>query len=159
MLIIFRNQGEKMTALFKQKTKFYKSGKKEMDWYLFDAKGKTLGRLSSEIAKVLKGKHKSTYSPNVDTGDGVIVINAKDVVLSGNKEAQKTYIHHTGFMGGLKVIPFRRMQERHPERIVEHAVKGMMPKNKLGRAMFKKLKVFAGESHNLEAQKPITVAL
>ncbi len=148
-----------MAALFKQKTKFYKCGKKEMDWYLFDAKGKTLGRISSEIAKVLRGKHKPTYTPNTDQGDGVVVINAKEVVLTGNKEAQKLYTHHTGFLGGLKEIPFRRMQERHPERILEKAVKGMMPKTKLGRAMFKKLKVFADDKHNLEAQQPITVSV
>lgn len=148
-----------MAALFKQRTKYYKANKGEMQWVLFDAKGKTLGRLASQIAKVLTGKHRPDYTPNMDLGDGVVVINADKIVLTGNKEAQKVYRHHTGWMGGLKEIPFRRMQERHPERIIEHAVKGMMPKTKLGRQMAKKMKVFAGEEHTLQAQKPISVEI
>ena len=155
--MIFRKKGEKMSAVFKQKTKFYKTNNSEMQWFLFDATGKTLGRLSSEIAKVLRGKHKPTYTPNSDVGDGVVVINAEKIVLSGNKEAQKVYKHHTGFLGGLKEIPYRRMLERHPERIIQKSVKGMMPKTKLGRAMYKKLKVFAGGEHTLKSQKPIAV--
>ncbi len=148
-----------MASIFKQRTKAYKSNKSELQWILFDAKGKTLGRLASQIAKVLMGKHKPDYTPNSDLGDGVVVINAKEIMVTGNKEAQKNYIHHTGFMGGLKTIPYRRMQEKHPERIIEIAVKGMMPKTKLGRAMIKKLRVFAGQEHTLEAQQPIAVEI
>lgn len=148
-----------MTALFKKRTKFYKPQKDRIQWFLFDAKGKTLGRLSSEVAKVLKGKHKPTFTPNADLGDGVVVINAEQIVVTGNKKAQKVYRHHTGFMGGLKEIPYQRMQERHPERIIYHAVRGMMPKTKLGRAMIKKLRVVAGEKHNLEAQNPTPVGM
>ncbi len=148
-----------MVSVFKQRTKYYKSNKGELQWMLFDAKGKTLGRLASQIAKVLMGKHKPDYTPNNDLGDGVVVINAKDIVVTGHKEAQKKYIHHTGFMGGLKTIPYRRMQERHPERIIEIAVRGMMPKTKLGRAMTKKLRVFAGAEHTLEAQQPTVVEI
>jgi large subunit ribosomal protein L13 len=148
-----------MGELFKQPTKFFANGRSKMDWYLFDAKGKTLGRLASEIAKVLRGKHTPEYTPNADLGDGVIVINAKEIFVSGAKEGQKIYIHHSGYVGGLKEIPYERVKERHPERIIERAVKGMMPKNKLGRAMIKKLRVFAGSEHDMQAQKPITVAI
>ena len=144
-------------ANHKQRTIFFNKEKDNVAHYLFDAKGKTLGRLASEIAKILCGKHKPTYTPNQDTGDSVIVINAKDVKLTGNKEAQKLYRHHTGWIGGLKEIPFRRMMERHPTRILEKAVYGMMPKNKLGRAMRKKLHVFAEGTHNMEAQQPVAV--
>lgn len=140
-----------------QKTKFFTKEKDNVTHYLFDAEGKTLGRLASEIAKILCGKHKATYTPNQDKGDSVIVINAKKVKLTGNKPAQKEYIHHTGWLGGLKRIPFGRMLERHPERILEKAVYGMMPKNKLGRAMRKKLHVFAETTHNMEAQQPVKV--
>ncbi|MCH9621535.1 MAG: 50S ribosomal protein L13 [Chlamydiia bacterium] len=139
-----------------QKTVFFTKKKDKVSHYLFDAKGKTLGRLASEIAKVLCGKHKPTYTPNQDTGDSVIVINAKEVIVSGNKEAQKVYRHHTGWIGGLKEIPYQRMMERHPERVIEKAVFGMMPKTKLGRAMRKKLHVFAEGTHNMEAQQPIS---
>lgn len=141
----------------KHRTIFYTKEKDNVAHYLFDAKGKTLGRLASEIAKILCGKHKPTYTPNQDTGDSVIVINAKEVHLTGNKEAQKEYIHHTGWIGGLKRIPFSRVKERFPERIIEKAVYGMMPKTKLGRAMRKKLHVFAEGTHNMEAQQPISV--
>jgi len=148
-----------MSEHYKQKTKFFKTDRAQMQWYVFDAKGKTLGRLSSEIAKVLKGKHKPQYTPNADVGDGVIVLNSKEIKITGAKEAQKVYRHHTGFLGGLKEIPYRRMLERNPNRIIEHAVKGMMPKTKLGRAMLKKLRIYAGDKHDLEAQKPTTVAI
>ena len=150
--------GKNMTKEFKQPTKFFKKAQ-NVDWYLFDAKGKTLGRLAAEIAKVLRGKHKPTYTPNADVGDGVIVINAKEIVVSGDKEAQKLYRTHSGYIGGLKEIPYRRMQERHPEKIIEHAVKGMMPKTKLGRAMYKKLHVFATDKHNMQAQQPIEASI
>lgn len=145
-----------MSTLGKQPTKFFKTNRQEMKWYLFDAKGKTLGRLAAEIVKVLRGKHKPEYTPNMDCGDGVIVINAKEVLISGAKEAQKVYYRYSGYPGGLKEIPYRMMQERHPERIVELAVKGMMPtKTRLGRQMLKKLHVFADDNHNMVAQQPI----
>jgi large subunit ribosomal protein L13 len=139
------------------RTIFFTKKKDKVGHYLFDAKGKTLGRLAAEIAKILCGKHKATYTPNQDTGDSVIVINAKDVKLTGNKEAQKVYRHHTGWMGGLKEIPFSRILERHPTRILQKAVFGMMPKTKLGRAMRKKLHLFADGTHNMQAQQPISV--
>jgi len=145
-----------MSAQGKQPTKFFKTNRGEMQKYLFDAKGKTLGRLASEIVKVLRGKHKPLYTPNMDCGDGVIVINAKEVKISGAKEAQKVYFRYTGYPGGLKEIPYRTMQERHPERIIELAVKGMMPtKTPLGRQMLRKLRVFADDKHNMVAQQPI----
>lgn len=145
-----------MSAQGKQPTKFFKINREGMQWYLFDAKGKTLGRLASEIVKVLRGKHKPLYTPNMDCGDGVIVINAKEVKISGAKEAQKVYFRYTGYPGGLKEIPYRMMQERHPERIIELAVKGMMPtKTPLGRQMLRKLRVFADDKHNMVAQQPI----
>ena len=140
----------------KQPTKFFKTNRQEMNWYLFDAKGKTLGRLATEICKVLMGKHKPQYTPNMDCGDGVIVINAKDIKVTGAKAAQKVYFRYSGFPGGLKEIPYRMMQDRHPERIVELAVKGMMPtRTPLGRQMLKKLRVYADDQHNMIAQQPI----
>ncbi len=145
-----------MSAQGKQPTKFFKPNHQEMNWYLFDAKGKTLGRLASEIVKVLKGKHKPQFTPNMDCGDGVIVINAKEVKVSGSKEAQKVYFRYSGYPGGLKEIPYRRMKERQPERIIELAVKGMIPtKTPLGRQMLRKLRVFADGQHNMVAQQPI----
>lgn len=141
------------------KTKFFKTDRANMDWYVFDAKGKTLGRLASEVAKVLRGKHKPQYTPNADLGDGVIILNSKEIKVTGNKEAQKEYISHSGYVGGLKRVPYRRELERNPNRIIETAVKGMMPKTKLGRAMLKKLRIYAGAEHDLQAQKPIVVAI
>ncbi|NLY66313.1 MAG: 50S ribosomal protein L13 [Tissierellia bacterium] len=126
----------------------------ERKWYLIDAEGKVLGRLASEIAKILRGKHKPTYTPHVDTGDFVIVINADKVKLTGNKLDQKYHRYHTGYPGGLKSIVYRDMLERKPEKVIELAVKGMLPKNRLGRKMFKKLKVYSGPEHKHEAQKP-----
>ena len=126
----------------------------ERAWWVVDAEGKVLGRLASEIAKVLRGKHKPMYTPHLDTGDHVVVINAEKVRLTGKKEEQKTYFRHSGYMGGDKHIPVREMREKHPERIIELAVKGMMPKNNLGRLMLKKLKVYAGSEHPHEAQQP-----
>ena len=139
----------------KQPTKFYQTNRQDMKWYVFDAKGKTLGRFASEVSKVLRGKHKPTYTPNADVGDGVIVINAKDIVVSGMKEAQKEYISHSLYIGGLKRIPYRTMIERFPERVIEHAVRGMMPKNKLGRHMYRKLRVFKEDKHEMQAQQPV----
>jgi large subunit ribosomal protein L13 len=126
----------------------------ERRWYVVDAEGKVLGRLASEIAKILRGKHKPMYTPHLDTGDNVVVVNAEKVRLTGNKVETKTYFRHTGYMGGAKLIPFRRMLEQHPERIIELAVKGMLPKNNLGRLMRRKLRVYAGSEHPHEAQQP-----
>ncbi|SDZ31065.1 large subunit ribosomal protein L13 [Proteiniborus ethanoligenes] len=126
----------------------------ERKWYIIDAEGKTLGRLSSEIAKILRGKHKPIFTPHVDTGDFVIVVNAEKVVLTGKKLEQKAYRYHTGYPGGLREVPYSRLMEKNPERIISLAVKGMLPKNSLGRSMFKKLKVYKGTEHKHQAQKP-----
>lgn len=123
-------------------------------WYVIDAEGKTLGRLATEVAKILRGKHKAIYTPHVDTGDFVIVVNADKVVLTGKKLDQKLYRHHSLYPGGLKETPYRRLFETKPEQPVYLAVKGMLPKNSLGRKMLKKLKVYAGPEHNHQAQKP-----
>ena len=121
---------------------------------MIDASGKTLGRLATEVAKLLRGKHKPTYTPFVDTGDYVIVINASEMVLTGNKLDQKMYRYHTGYAGGLKETTYRNLMAKNPEKALELAVKGMLPKNSLGRQMFKKLKVYAGAEHDHAAQKP-----
>ena len=126
----------------------------ERKWYIVDAEGQTLGRLSSEIARVLIGKNKPIYTPHVDTGDNVVVINADKVVLTGKKLDQKLYRYHTGHPGGLKEIKYKDMMINKPEEVVMHAVKGMLPKNKLGRKMLKKLRVYRGSEHKHEAQKP-----
>ncbi|MFP4697089.1 MAG: 50S ribosomal protein L13 [Eubacteriales bacterium] len=126
----------------------------ERKWYIVDATDHTLGRLASEIAKVLRGKNKPTYTPHVDTGDYIIVINADKVKLTGKKLDQKLYRYHTGHPGGLKEISYREMLVKKPEEVIMHAVKGMLPKNKLGRQMIKKLRVFRGSEHNHDAQKP-----
>jgi len=126
----------------------------ERKWYVVDAAGQTLGRLSSEIAKVLSGKTKPIYTPHVDTGDFVIVINADQVKLTGKKLDQKLYRYHTGYPGGLREIKYRDMMKNKPEEVIMHAVKGMLPKNKLGRKMLTKLRVYRGEEHKHEAQKP-----
>jgi large subunit ribosomal protein L13 len=123
-------------------------------WYVIDAEGKTLGRLATEVAKILRGKHKAIYTPHVDTGDFVIIINAEKVVLTGKKLDQKLYRHHSLYPGGLKETPYRRLFETKPDQPVYLAVKGMLPKNSLGRQMLKKLKVYAGPEHNNQAQKP-----
>ncbi|MEM7561468.1 MAG: 50S ribosomal protein L13 [Pseudomonadota bacterium] len=124
------------------------------DWYLVDADNKVLGRLASEIAHRLKGKHKAEYTPHVDTGDYIVVINAEKVAVTGNKANDKMYYHHTGFPGGIKSANFNQMIEKHPTRVLQKAVKGMLPKNKLGRAMLSKLKVYAGDQHAHAAQQP-----
>ncbi|MCP5469784.1 MAG: 50S ribosomal protein L13 [Chlamydiales bacterium] len=127
------------------------------EWYLLDAKGKTLGRFAAEVAKILRGKHKTNFTPNVDTGDGVVVVNADQIVVSGNKEAQKIYRYYTGHIGGLREIPFRTMQARKPDYIIMRAVQGMMPKSRLGKQQLRKLRIFKGEEHDLASQKPIAV--
>lgn len=126
----------------------------ERKWYVVDAEGKTLGRLATEVAKILTGKNKPTYTPYLDTGDYVIVVNADKVKVTGSKYTDKIYRHHSGYPGGLKETPFKDMIKKHPTFPVEAAIKGMLPKNSLGRAMFKKLKVYAGPVHKNEAQKP-----
>jgi large subunit ribosomal protein L13 len=123
-------------------------------WWVVDAEGKVLGRLASEIATILRGKRKAIFSPHLDAGDFVVVINADKVRLTGNKADKKEYFRHTGYMGGEKFIPFREMIAAHPERVIELAVKGMLPKNNLGRLMRRKLKVYAGPNHPHEAQQP-----
>ena len=126
----------------------------ERDWYLVDATNKPLGRLASEVAKRLRGKHKPEYTPHMDTGDYIVVINAKDVRVSGNKRKDKIYHHHTGYPGGIESINFEKLMEKNPERVIEKAVKGMLPKGPLGREMYRKLKVYADEQHQHTAQQP-----
>jgi large subunit ribosomal protein L13 len=125
------------------------------DWFVVDATGKTMGRLSTEIAHRLRGKHKPEYTPHVDTGDYIVVINAEKVRVTGNKIKDKIYYHHTGYIGNLKSASLEKMLDEHPERVLEKAVKGMLPKGPLGRQMFKKLRVFKGPEHDHAAQQPI----
>lgn len=141
------------------KTYYAKPGGVEREWLLIDATDMVLGRLASEVAQILKGKRKPQYTPHVDTGDFVVIINAEKIRLTGNKAAQKNYYSYSGYPGGLKEVSFQRMLEKHPERIIEKAVKGMLPKNSLGRAMNRKLKVYAGPEHPHEAQKPRQITL
>ena len=126
----------------------------ERKWYVVDAEGKTLGRLASEIAKVLRGKNKAIFTPHIDTGDYVIVINAEKVAVTGKKLNQKIYYNHSDYVGGMKETTLKEMLAKHPERVIEFAVKGMLPKGPLGREMYKKLFVYAGAEHKHEAQKP-----
>jgi large subunit ribosomal protein L13 len=128
-------------------------------WYVVDADGKTLGRLSSEIARRLRGKHKAEYTPHVDTGDYIIVVNAEKVRVTGNKEKDKIYYRHTGYIGNMKSVTLGKLRQTHPERIIQTAVKGMLPKNPLGRAMYRKLKVYAGPEHKHQAQQPVALEL
>jgi large subunit ribosomal protein L13 len=136
------------------KTFSAKPAEVKRDWYVVDAEGKTLGRLATEIARRLRGKHKAEYTPHVDTGDYIVVVNAEKVKVTGNKTTDKMYYRHTGYPGGIREINFEKLQERQPEMIIEKAVKGMLPRNPLGRAMFRKLKVYAGAEHNHAAQQP-----
>ena len=124
------------------------------DWYVIDAENKVLGRLATEVARRLRGKHKPEYTPHVDTGDYIIVVNAEKVQVTGKKATDKIYHHHTGYIGNLKSISFEKLQAKAPGRAIELAVKGMLPKNPLGRAMFRKLKVYAGPEHRHAAQQP-----
>ena len=141
------------------KTFSAKPAEVKRDWYVVDADGKTLGRLSSEIARRLRGKHKPEYTPHVDTGDYIIVINAKKVRVTGNKEVDKMYYKHTGYIGNMKSISLDKLREKKPEQIIETAVRGMLPKNPLGRAMFRKLKVYAGPTHSHQAQQPLALEI
>jgi large subunit ribosomal protein L13 len=129
------------------------------DWYVIDATGKTLGRLATEIARRLRGKHKPEYTPHVDTGDYVVVVNAARIRVTGNKLKDKTYHRYTGFVGNLKSVSLEKLLDEKPERALEYAVKGMLPRNPLGRKMYAKLKVFAGPEHSHEAQQPIPLEI
>ena len=131
----------------------------ERKWYVIDAKGKPLGRVASKAAVMLKGKHKATYTPHVDCGDNIIIINAKEVVLTGNKLNDKIYYNHSGYTGGLRKRTAKEMIENYPVEMVERAVKGMLPKGRLGRQMYKKLFVYEGSEHKHQAQKPISIDL
>jgi len=123
-------------------------------WYVVDAEGQVLGRLATQVATVLRGKHKAMYTPSMDTGDFVVVVNADKIVVTGNKAEQKVYYHHSGYPSGLKETPYSAMHQAHPERVITLAVKGMLPRNRLGRAMIKKLHVYAGPDHPHQAQQP-----
>ncbi|KPK33182.1 MAG: 50S ribosomal protein L13 [Chlamydiae bacterium SM23_39] len=144
-----------MKTLFVNKEKALK----EKKWFILDAEGKILGRFASEIAKILRGKHKTDFTPNIDDGDGVIVINAEKIKVTGNKENKKIYIHYTGYVGGQIKTEYKKMKNKYPERIISRAVKGMMPKNRLTEKQMKKLRVFKGEKHNMEAQNPEIINL
>ena len=137
--------------------KTYQAKKEEIDhkWYLVNAEGKVLGRLSTELAKILKGKNKPTYTPHVDTGDFVVVVNAGKVTLTGKKLTDKIYYHHTGYPGGIKEVSAEKLLAKKPTEMIRMAVRGMLPKNSLGRQMLRKLKIYAGPNHPHEAQKPI----
>lgn len=131
----------------------------ERRWYVIDAKGKPLGRVASKAAVMLRGKHKATYTPHVDCGDNIIIINAKEVVLTGRKLDQKVYYNHSGYTGGLRERTAKEMRENYPVEMVERAVKGMLPKGRLGRQMYKKLFVYEGPNHKHQAQKPVEVEI
>lgn len=136
------------------KTFVAKPAEVKRDWYVIDAEGKTLGRMATEIARRLRGKHKAEYTPHTDTGDCIVVVNAEKVNVTGNKRQAKMYYRHSGYPGGLKQANFEIMIDNHPERVIELAVKGMLPKGPLGRAMYSKLKVYAGSEHPHAAQQP-----
>lgn len=141
------------------KTYSAKSGEVNQEWFVVDATDKTLGRLASDIAHRLRGKHKPEYTPHTDTGDYIVVVNCEKVKVTGAKTTDKMYHHHTGYPGGLKSYSFEKLIERAPERVLQRAVKGMLPRNPLGRAMFKKLKVYAGNDHPHAAQQPETLEI
>lgn len=141
------------------KTFSAKPAEVKRDWYVVNAEGKALGRLATEVARRLRGKHKPEYTPHVDTGDYIVIINADKVGITGNKAKDKIYYHHTGYIGNMRAFSFEKMQQRAPGRVIEMAVKGMLPKNPLGRAMFRKLKVYAGPEHNHHAQQPQALEL
>ena len=143
----------------KKSTQYAKPGEVERKWLLVDADGVTLGRLATKVAMILRGKDKPQFTPHTDTGDFVVVVNADKVVLTGNKAAAKRYYRHSGYLGGLKSESYAEAMERHPERVIEHAVKGMLPKNTLGRAQGLKLKVYAGPDHPHAAQQPRKIEL
>jgi len=137
----------------------YRPGSVEREWYVIDARDLVLGRLATKVASILRGKHRPQYTPHADCGDHVVIINAEKIRTTGRKEEQKTYYRHSQYPGGLKSITLEKQREKHPERIIEAAVKGMLPKNSLGRKMIKKMNVYAGESHPHAAQQPKTLSL
>jgi large subunit ribosomal protein L13 len=141
------------------KTKFFRTTDVNQKWYVVDAAGKTLGRIASQIAHIIRGKHKPTFTPNADVGDYVVVINAEKVVVTGKRQELKEYYHNTQYPGGARFESFKDVLGRKPTAVVEHAVKGMLPHNRLGRQMFKKLKVYTGSSHPHSAQSPESLAL
>ena len=141
----------------KKSTRYAKAGEVERNWVLIDAEGATLGRVATKAAMILRGKNKPQYTPNADTGDFVVIVNADKVVLTGNKADQKRYWRYSGYLGGLKFESFREAMAKHPERVIEHAVKGMLPKSTLGRAQGMKLKVYAGPEHPHAAQNPTQI--
>lgn len=143
----------------KMKTQSYKQKDVIRKWHIVDARGRTLGRVASRVARVLEGKHKPAYTPNIDSGDFVVVVNAKDVVLTGKKMKQKMVITHSLYPGGLRSLPVSKVLAERPERIFENAVRGMLPKNRLGEKMFKKLKVYKGSEHPHQSQKPEPLAV
>lgn len=136
------------------KTYSQKASEIQRDWYVVDATGQVLGRLATQIATLLRGKHKPTYTPSLDGGDFVVVVNAEKVRLTGRKPEQKIYYRHTGYPGGLRATPYKRMLEKHPDRIIRFAVKGMLPKNRIGRRLMTKLRIYAGPHHPHAAQQP-----
>jgi len=144
-----------MTKYQPQKSFQLKIADVKRTWFILDATGKTLGRFASEITKILRGKHKPTFTSSIDGGDGVIVINADKIAVTGNKEATKEYTYHTGYVKGLRNIPYRTMMARHPTYVVEHATKRMMPRSRLANAQLKRLRIYAGAEHDMDAQKPI----
>ena len=141
------------------KTISIKASEITRDWYLIDAEGKTLGRLASKVAQLIRGKTKSSFTPHMDMGDFVIVINAEKIKVTGNKEEDKKYWHHTGFPGGQKETSLKRLRSEYPDRIISNAVKGMLPRNRLGRKLNKHLKVYLGDKHPHEAQQPKSIEL
>jgi large subunit ribosomal protein L13 len=140
-------------------TRFISTDDADRKWYVVDAKDQVLGRLASKVASIIRGKNKPTFSPNADTGDFVVIVNAEKVRMTGKRELLKTYAHHSGYPGGLKVQSFEELMAKKPEFVLENAVKGMLPKNRLGKKLIKKLKVYSGESHPHQAQKPETISL
>ena len=140
-------------------TRFFKSSDTTQQWHLVDAEGKTLGRLASEVARLLRGKHKPAFTPNADLGDFVIVVNAAKVKLTGKRAELKEYFHYTGYPGGATFTKFQELMRRSPERVFEHAIKGMLPHNRLGRQIIKKLKVYGGAEHPHVAQRPVPYTL
>jgi large subunit ribosomal protein L13 len=158
-LDILKRSEKKVKRLQIHKTYVAKPGDIQRKWYVVDAEGKTLGRLATEIARILCGKTKPQYTPHEDVGDFVVVINAEKVHVTGRKLDQKMYYHYSGYPGGLKTTSLRRQLERHPDRVIRHAVKGMLPRGPLGRRVFKKLKVYAGPEHPHQAQKPQVLEL
>ena len=136
------------------KTYSIKAGEIHKDWFVADAENKALGRLASNVAQILRGKHKPTYTPHMDMGDFVVVVNAEKIRVSGNKEMQKTYFSHSGYPGGTKEVDLYTMRRRHPERVIQNAVKGMLPHNRLGRQMMRNLKIYSGPDHPHSSQQP-----